>query len=129
MGYIVFALVVVEVFIRFISSFATNTSILELVSIPIWEKWVIGLTAALFCIWFWNKFIRRRCPQCKSTKYNFLGEKEIDRWLGTKQVTEKLASGKTKTRTVNTTFIKIQRFFKCNDCGHDWSEISKEEKT
>jgi len=129
LGYVVLAIVIAEIIIRFITSSATNTKIFEWVSIPIWEKWVIGVTAAFFCIWFWNKFIRRRCPQCRSTVYNLMGENEVDRWLGTKQVTEKLASGKTETRSINTTFVKIQRLYKCNDCGHVWSEISKEEKT
>lgn len=128
MGYIVIILVIVETLVRLIISSTIHAPIFEWALIPIWEKWIIGVTISFFCIWFWNKFIRRRCSKCKSTNYEFLGEKEIDRWLGTKQVTENLASGKKETRTVQTTFVKIERFYKCKNCGYNWSEVSKEEK-
>lgn len=82
--------------------------------------------------WFWNKFLRRRCPNCKSTSYDFLGEEELDRWIGTKKVKESttLPSGKsmTRIREIPTTYVEIKRYFKCHNCGYQWFEISKEEK-
>lgn len=71
---------------------------------------------------------RDKCPNCKSTKLTFKGSEEIDRWLGTKQITERLASGKTKTKTVQTTFIKIKSYYLCNECNYSWAEITKREK-
>ncbi len=47
MGYVVLALAIAEILIRFITSSATNTSMLEWVSIPIWEKWLIGWSEIL----------------------------------------------------------------------------------
>lgn len=108
---------------------ASNTSIFENVSIPIRGKWVLGIILLFFGIWFWNKFSRIRCPHCRSTNCDFLEGKEIDQCLGTKQESEQLAKGKTKKRNLNTTFVKIQRSYKCNNCGYDWSITSKEEKS
>lgn len=71
---------------------------------------------------------RNKCPNCKSTKLTLKGSEEVDRWLGTKQVTERLASGKTKTKTVQTTFIKIKSYYLCNECNYSWAEITKREK-
>lgn len=76
--------------------------------------------------------MRRRCPNCKSTSYDFLGEEELDRWIGTKKVKESttLPSGKsmTRIREIPTTYVEIKRYFKCHNCGYQWFEISKEEK-
>lgn len=92
------------------------------------QKWVLGGGVVVLCIFFWNKFIRLRCPKCNSTNHDLIDAQEIDRWRGRKQVTERLGNGKTRTRNVSTTFVKIKRFYVCNDCGNNWSEISKEEK-
>jgi curved DNA-binding protein CbpA len=69
-----------------------------------------------------------KCPNCNSTRVTLTDEKEVDRWKGTKQVTEKLASGKLKTRTVQTTFVKIQKSYRCDECVHAWDEYVKREK-
>lgn len=77
--------------------------------------------------WYWNKFIRRRCPKCTSTNYKLLEAKELDRWRSTKQVTEKNSRGN-NTRHVSTTYVQMQRLFQCNECKHEWLEEKKEEK-
>lgn len=69
-----------------------------------------------------------KCPVCISTRVKLLKVEEIDRWKGTKTVHEKLASGKTKTKTVQTTYVNIKRTYKCDECNHAWYTESKEEK-
>jgi hypothetical protein len=106
---------------------ASNTSLFEKVSMPIRGKWVIVIILVCFGIWVWNKFSRIRCPHCRSTNCNFLDGKEIDQSLGTKQESEHLIKGKMKKRNLNKTVVKIERSYKCNACGYDWSTTSKEE--
>ena len=86
---------------------------------------ILGIVALIV---IWHLFLRNRCPQCNSTNVNLINKEELDRWLGKKQVTEKLASGKTKTRYVQVTFVKNRYTYKCEDCGHIWSETKEEEK-
>jgi hypothetical protein len=69
-----------------------------------------------------------KCPVCKSTRVELIKAIETDRWRGTKNVSEKLASGKYKTRTVQTTFVNIRRIYNCDECVHDWATDTKEEK-
>jgi ribosomal protein S27E len=129
MGPIIFVLIMAEVIVRVFSSFLSQTPMFEWDFIPTWEKWLIISSAVLFCIWFWEKFISTKCPKCKSRQYTLQEAQEIDRWLGTKQVTERSSGGQSYSRTVNATFVKIERFYKCNNCKNEWSEVSTEEKT
>ena len=64
-----------------------------------------GILAAILAAWYWNKFIRNRCPKCKSTDFDTTDVSEVDRWRGTKEVTERHSRG-SRTRHVSTTFIK-----------------------
>lgn len=75
-----------------------------------------------------DKFFRRRCPRCRTQKVGLFKEEEIDRWLGTKELSEELGNGKTRTRNLQTTFVKIKRYYSCNLCDATWAEISNEEK-
>lgn len=84
--------------------------------------------AVLGGAWVWHKFIRRRCPSCKATSPEVIDAKELDSWVGTKEVKEDLGNGKSRTRHINTTFSKIKRTYKCKSCGNEWDEVSKEEK-
>lgn len=74
----------------------------------------------------WIKFVRNRCPNCKSTKYDITNETETNRWLGTKQVSEKHSRG-TNTRHVQTTYVTKQFHYCCKNCQHDWMKERKEE--
>lgn len=76
----------------------------------------------------WDKFLTRRCSVCRSKRNILYNSQEIDRWLGRKTVHEKTASGKSKSKNVQTTYVKMKRSYRCNDCGHEWIEITKEEK-
>ncbi|MEN9460050.1 MAG: hypothetical protein RIS84_70, partial [Pseudomonadota bacterium] len=62
------------------------------------------------------------------TSPELLDVEELDSWRGTKNVTERLASGKSKTRVVGTTYAKVKRTYKCTTCGNVWDAVSKEEK-
>lgn len=76
--------------------------------------------------WGWNKFVRNRCPNCKSAGYDTISREEVDRWRGTKQVTETHSRGK-NTRHVQTTYTMMHYVFRCKSCRHEWSKERKEE--
>lgn len=107
-----------------LSLFSLPLVLFNLISI----EFSLLLIAAAVAYSIWDKFIRRRCSKCKSKRNTLDDEQELDRWLGRKTVSEKTASGKNRTKNVQTTFVKVKRFYHCNDCRHEWAEISKEEK-
>ncbi|UOG91603.1 MAG: lysozyme inhibitor LprI family protein [Candidatus Thiothrix sulfatifontis] len=79
-------------------------------------------------VWFWNKFIRNRCPNCNSTNFSQNSGDEIDRWRQSVKVTETLSNGKSREKHVTKTFIKVQYTYKCRDCGRVWSMTKEREK-
>lgn len=85
-----------------------------------------GILVAIFAAWFWNKFIRNRCPQCKSTNYDTTSVDETDRWRGTKKVTEQHSRG-SRTRHVSATYVKKLYAYRCRDCQTEWTAEKKEE--
>lgn len=78
--------------------------------------------------WFWNKFIRNRCPDCNSTNFVQTSEDEVDRWRQAVKVTETLSNGKSREKHVTKTFIKVQHTYKCRNCGRIWSITKEREK-
>jgi multidrug efflux pump subunit AcrA (membrane-fusion protein) len=89
--------------------------------------WILGIIIAVaFSGWFWNKFIRNRCPSCKSTGYNTVNVTETDRFRGTKEVTEMHSRG-TNTRHVQVTYVHKLYHFKCKACQHEWEKERREE--
>lgn len=86
-----------------------------------WEYCLYGASLLLVLVWIWNVAIRHRCGACRSANVQFLGEREVDRFVGTKKVPEKLNNGKSTTRTVSTTFVKLKRDYCCGDCPNSWS--------
>ncbi len=91
------------------------------------SKWIWFLGTPIGA-WFWNKFLRKRCPSCKSTNFSVLNAEELDRWRQAKKVTERTSTGKTREKHVQVTYVKIRRKYECNECKHLWSEITSEEK-
>ena len=85
-----------------------------------------GILAAIFAAWFWNKFIRNRCPKCKSTDYDTTSVDETDRWRGTKKVTEQHSRG-SRTRHVSATYVKKLYSYRCRSCQTEWAVEKKEE--
>lgn len=69
-----------------------------------------------------------KCVGCKSTRVVLRDIQELDRWIGKKQVTEKMASGSTKTRYIQVTYVKNSYRYSCDECGHEFSIVKKEEK-
>ena len=51
---------------------------------------------------------------------------EVDRWRGTKQVSERNSRG-TNTRHVSTTYVKNEYEYQCRDCSKNWLAVRKEE--
>ena len=69
-----------------------------------------------------------KCGNCKSDNCETVSKKEIDRWVARKEVTERLASGKTRTKNVAITKIKIQYQWVCKDCMNQWIATETLEK-
>lgn len=69
-----------------------------------------------------------KCPNCNSVRIDFLGATEVDRWLGTKTVCEKTASGKYRNRTVRTTYVEYEMSYCCDECTFGWVSNSTREK-
>lgn len=88
--------------------------------------YAIAALAVAAGAWIWNRFIRNRCPKCKSAGYDKVSATEIDRWLGNKTVHEKHSRG-TNTRNVRTTYVKKLYEFRCKSCQTTWSKERKEE--
>ncbi len=106
----------------------TGVEYLAFNSLQEWEKWFYGLSFAWFCLAFWNTFSRRRCSNCNAVDYSFNGSEEVDRWVGTKNVREKVGENSYTNRSVSTTFVKIKSIYECLACNHVWSETVKREK-
>lgn len=87
---------------------------------------ILFVVAAALAGWYWNKFIRNRCPKCRSTSYDTISVDEIDRWRGTKKVTEQHSRG-SRTRHVSTTYAKNLYSYRCRDCQTEWTVEKKEE--
>jgi hypothetical protein len=94
-----------------------------------WEMAFYGAAALWFALSFWNYFVRVRCTNCRSAKVARMRSDEVDRWVGTKKVTENLGNGKSTQRTVSTTFVKIAHRYACLICDHRFVREEKREKT
>ena len=101
------------------------------------KLWMVGgALAAILAAWYWNQFIRNRCPNCKSTDYETTNVAEVDRWRGTKAVTKTVhrpggirgQSYKDVTKHVGVTFVKNQYSCRCRACQTEWTVEKKEEK-
>lgn len=101
------------------------------------EKLSIGgaLLAVIVAAWFWNQFVRNRCPQCKSTDFDTTNVAETDRWRGSKKVSTvahrpggiKGQSYKDVTKHVATTYVKKLHEYRCRTCQNEWTRETKEE--
>jgi len=91
------------------------------------ELWLYGISIFWFLLAYWNTIIRRRCPKCKSVKYIFNGAEEVDRWVGSKKVREKVGKDTYANRSVPTTYVKMKKSFQCSACNNPWSETVKQE--
>ena len=95
-----------------------------------------GILAAILAAWYWNKFIRNRCPKCKSTDFDTTDVSEVDRWRGTKAITKTVhrpggirgQSYKDVTKQVGVTFVKNVYSYRCRACQTEWAIEKKEEK-
>ncbi|POY47483.1 hypothetical protein [Avibacterium paragallinarum] len=73
-------------------------------------------------------FFIERCPQCKKPE-NFIcdGTKIIDRYDTSKEVVERTATGKRKTRYMKCTKVVKQSIYHCAHCGYKFSQKTTEE--
>ncbi|MCT8595725.1 hypothetical protein KZ397_03160 [Glaesserella parasuis] len=72
--------------------------------------------------------LTKHCPKCNSENLERLGSQEIDRWISSKKVQERLASGKTKIKHIQVTKVQIQHNYRCKDCGQLFNETVTREK-
>ena len=90
--------------------------------------WVFWIIVILGVLGLFGYFSEKKCPNCgKRGHIKSNGYKQLDRWRGTKEVTETLASGKTKRRHIQTTYTKRLYFYICENCQHEFSEIETHE--
>jgi len=94
---------------------------------------ILGTVVVVLVIMIWHFFFRIKCPKCKSTSYELIESKEIDRWQGTKEITESIgrdSSGieRYKKKHIPTTFVQIESTYKCLECGNIWNKVIKQEK-
>lgn len=87
---------------------------------------VLGALVVFVGGWVWNRFVRNRCPNCKSSSFDRVNETEMDRWQGTKQITEKHSRG-TNTRHIRTTYVRKLFEYRCKSCRHEWTKERQEE--
>lgn len=99
--------------------------------------WFVGVgLAAVFAAWYWNRFMRNRCPSCKSADYETTNVAEVDRWRGTKAVAKTVhrrggirgQSYKDVSTQVGVTFVKNQYSCRCRACQTEWTIEKREEK-
>jgi hypothetical protein len=91
------------------------------------EIYVFIFCGCLAALSFWHHAIRARCPSCKSTCLDVLSENEIDRFVGSKEVTGKDGQGRATRHHVSVTFAKLQRQNRCRSCGNQWQTLLKRE--
>ncbi len=116
---------------RYFVSTQSGTEYLDLSSLQSNELIVYVLAIVWAILGFWNSFIRWKCPKCRSKRYSLHSVEELDRWVGTKNVNEKLSDGSNTTRAVSTTFVKLKKIYCCNShgCNYAWFAVVKEEKS
>lgn len=116
--------------VRFVWTWMHDADFASFKYVQEWELWLYGISVAWFCLSIWNVFIRTRCPKCDSANVSYRGTEELDRWVGTKKVTESMGNGKTASRAVSTTFEKVREHYNCIDCGHPFAgPVKQREKT
>lgn len=74
------------------------------------------------------KSLSTKCENCKSDNCRTVSAKEVDRWITRKEVTERLASGKTRTKNVSITKVEIEYQWLCGDCNNQWLTTKVSEK-
>lgn len=92
-----------------------------------WINWVVIGFIIIIVIWL---FIRpKKCDNCGERGHiRCTGYKELDRWQGTKKVSETTASGKTKTRYVRCTYVERRYYYVCDNCGNEYTKRVEEER-
>ncbi|GEM77723.1 hypothetical protein [Vibrio sagamiensis] len=114
---------------RYIVSTQTGKEYLDFFSLQSNDLIAYALAIAWAALAFWNILIRWQCPKCRSKSYSLRAVEELDRWVGTKNVDEKLSDGSYAKRAVTTTFVKIKKNYYCNGCDYAWSAVVKKEKS
>ena len=95
------------------------------------ELYLYTVCIVLGLVSVWHNFVRDRCPQCRAVNPEFLGEREIDRFVGSKKVHGKDGQGRTTTHHVSTTFARLEYHYSCSssDCRAKWHTLVKREVT
>ncbi|MFB2927590.1 hypothetical protein [Aeromonas hydrophila] len=122
-----FIAIIISAITRYYFSTTTGFNFLQIKTFQNWEMWMYAISIAWFILALWNVFVRRRCPRCQDYAYSYEGSEEIDRWVGSKKVRERVGKDTYADRHVTTTFAKVRHEYRCSNCGHQWAELVKEE--
>ena len=79
------------------------------------------ILAVTLCIWFWNRFMRMRCPDCGAPHPRLFKVEECDSWMTPKRINEKRDLS---ARPRKTSFTKVSRTYICPECHKQWSVVS-----
>lgn len=123
-----FVAILVSIIGRYAVSYFADIGFFDIGSMSELEKWIYSISFLWSLFAFWNDFVRRRCPECSSTNHAKTSEREIDRWVGSKTVRQKVSENTYADTYVPTTFVNIQSTYNCHDCGCVWDELVKQEK-
>lgn len=106
---------------------STNTEVPKETSQEDIKKYVAtGVIVVGFLLVGW--FSLRRCPKCRSLKWALVGRRELDRFIGDKQIDIKNVKGeKVDEKHVSVTYVKEELTYKCLQCGELYSELEKRE--
>ena len=110
---------------RYIISILQHTPFNDFKHISAWEGWVYAFCVIWFCVALWN-LTRTRCRVCQSPDFRLMSREEMDRWMGTERVYERVGDRSHAYRTVPVTKLEMKYTYRCTDCDHTWS-ITREE--
>lgn len=111
------------VLIRWLLARASGTAFLDLAHMHGFETW-LWLAAAMGCaVSIWHRFVRLRCPGCKTPAPQLTKTEEIDRYVAPKKVYGKDGNGRTTTTYASTTFVKLRDHYYCTECQRKWTVL------
>lgn len=91
------------------------------------ELEVVAICFFFAMVSFWHNIIRARCPNCRGVDHGIVGEEEVDRFIGSKEVSGTDGKGRTTKNHVSVTYRKMKNRHRCKSCQHTWySHVNRE---
>lgn len=120
---------IIAIFLRIVFNEINALTWYDISIYSTFEIYLYGVLLALGLVSLWHNFLRHRCPQCRTLNPTLVGEEEIDRFIGHKEVFGKDGQGRRTTQHVSTTFARINSRYLClnPDCSYKWNMQHKRE--